>query len=67
MRSTPTTDISDPHWWRSDPQDEFAALRNHAGLWRDQRSGVWLAARHADVLAVERDAATFASRHDGEM
>lgn len=65
MRSTPTTDISDPHWWRSDPQDEFAALRNHAGLWRDQRSGVWLAARHADVLAVERDAATFASRHDG--
>ncbi len=60
--TAPATDILDPHWWRSDPQQSFRELRTHPELWRDERSGMWLAARHADVLAVERDAETFASR-----
>ncbi|MEZ5378441.1 MAG: cytochrome P450 [Acidimicrobiales bacterium] len=60
--SQPATDILDPAWWQSNPQDDFRALRAHPGLWRDERSGMWLAARHADILAVERDAETFASR-----
>lgn len=58
----PTSAVLDPQWWRSDPQDDFAALRAHDGIWRDDGSGIWLVARHADVLAVERDSATFASR-----
>ncbi|GJM37252.1 MAG: cytochrome P450 [Acidimicrobiales bacterium] len=58
----PTSAVLDLEWWRSDPQDDFAALRAHDGIWRDDGSGIWLAARHADVLAVERDSATFASR-----
>lgn len=59
----PGTRILDPEWWRSDPQADYRALLAHDGLWRDAESGYWLAARHADVLAVERDPKTFASRH----
>jgi cytochrome P450 family 142 subfamily A polypeptide 1 len=62
--TSPHSAVLDPHWWKSDPQDDFAALRAHPGLLRDQESGIWLAARHADVLTVERDDATFASRAD---
>jgi cytochrome P450 family 142 subfamily A polypeptide 1 len=61
---TPATDILEPTWWQRDPQDAYRALLAHPGLWRDERSGIWLAARHADVLRVERDAGTFASRAD---
>lgn len=61
----PHSNLTDPHWWQADPQADYAALREHDGLWRDEASGIWLAARHADVLHVERDAATFASRHEG--
>lgn len=61
---TPQTDITDPSWWQLDPQDAYRDLLDHPGLWRDERSGFWLAARHADVLHVERDAVTFASRAD---
>ena len=63
--TTPVTDILDPTWWQSDPQEVFAQLRRYPGLWRDSRSGFWLVARHADVLAVERNPTVFASRHDG--
>lgn len=58
----PATNILDPDWWRSNPQDSYRRLLAHPGLWRDERSGIWAVARHADVLAVERDAATFVSR-----
>ncbi len=60
-----TTNILDPSWWQSNPQDDYVALLEHEGLWRDVRSGIWVAARHADVLAVERSPETFASRRDG--
>jgi cytochrome P450 family 142 subfamily A polypeptide 1 len=62
---TPSTDILDPTWWQQDPQADYRNLLAYEGLWRDERSGFWLAARHADLLAVERDATTFASRADG--
>ncbi|MGH1491469.1 MAG: cytochrome P450 [Acidimicrobiales bacterium] len=59
-----TTDILDPHWWQSNPQDAYRAVLDHEGLWRDERSQIWVAARHADVLAIERDPKTFASRQN---
>ena len=62
--AVPHSDILDPEWWRRDPRADYAALRDHDGLWRDRRSGIWLATRHADVLTVERDATTFTSRHE---
>jgi len=61
----PSTDILEPTWWQQDPQADYRELLRYDGLWRDERSGYWLAARHADVLAVERDPVTFASRADG--
>lgn len=62
---SPATDILDPTWWQQDPQADYRDLLAHDGLWRDERSGFWLAARHADLLHVERDAVIFASRADG--
>jgi len=62
---TPATDILDPTWWQQDPQADYRDLLAHDGLWRDERSGFWLVARHADLLRVERDPDTFASRADG--
>ncbi|MEM7286081.1 MAG: cytochrome P450 [Actinomycetota bacterium] len=60
---TPATDILEPTWWQSDPQDAYRALLDRAGIWRDEASDYWLVARHADVLAVERNPEVFASRH----
>lgn len=62
---TPATDILDPAWWQRDPQAEYRDLLAYDGLWRDERSGFWLAARHADLLHVERESDTFASRANG--
>ncbi len=65
---TPQTNILDPEWWRTDPQESYRQLLAHPGLWRDTASGIWAIARHADVLAVERDPGTFVSRsgNDGQ-
>ena len=61
----PRTNLLDPTWWQSDPQADYRDLLAYNGLWRDEGSGFWMAARHADLLAVERDDVTFASRADG--
>lgn len=58
----PVTNILDPEWWRCDPQESYRQLLAHPGIWRDEASGIWAIARHTDVLAVERDPATFVSR-----
>ncbi len=60
----PATRLLDPVWWQSNPQESYRRLLSHEGLWRDEGSGVWAVARHADVLAVERDPVTFVSRLD---
>lgn len=60
--NTPNTDVLDPAWWQGDPQEEYRQLLDHPGLWRDPQSGFLLAARHADILEVERDPKTYSSR-----
>lgn len=60
----PNTRLLDPEWWRTDPQAAYRDLLAYPGLWRDEDSGIWAIARHADVLAVERDPVTFVSRLD---
>lgn len=60
--ATPDTKILEPEWWQTDPQESYRRLLAHPGLWRDEASGIWAVARHADVLAVERDPSTFVSR-----
>lgn len=61
-QAAPSTALLDPTWWQSDPQAEYQRLLAHDGLWQDPDSGIFVAARHADVLAVERDSDTFSSR-----
>lgn len=58
---SPATKLLDPTWWQHDPQDAYRALLAHDGLWRDEDSGYWCVARHADVLTVEHDADRFSS------
>jgi len=60
--SSPQTDVLDPEWWQADPQQAYRELLAYPGLWRDEKSGFLMAARHADLLAVERDPQTFSSR-----
>lgn len=48
-------DLRDPAFYQRDPQDVYRRLRDAAGLERD-RNGFVAVARHADVLAAERDA-----------
>ena len=55
------TSLLDPAWWQGDPQESYQALRAVPGLHRDEASGIWCVARHADVLTVERDPARFSS------
>lgn len=57
----PTTSLLDPTWWQADPQQAYRDLLAYDGIWRDDASGFWCAARHADVLAVERDPARYSS------
>ncbi len=61
MTNTPQTDILKPAWWQSNPHDAYNQLLEYPGLWRDEKSGFLIAARHADLLAVERDPQTFSS------
>ena len=58
--TTPDIDMLDPEFYRSDPQDAYAWMRANDPLHRN--SGFVAVTRHADVIAVERDDATFSSR-----
>ncbi len=53
----------DPAFWAGDPYPAFAGLRAHDPVHRyDGPAGsMWAVARHADVLAVSKDPATFCS------
>ncbi len=51
--------LSDPELYRSDPHPLYARLRAEAPMAWNAELGFWAVARHADVCAVEGDAATF--------
>jgi cytochrome P450 len=51
--------LVDPDLWSTDPHPLLAELRRQAPLaWNDER-GFWAVSRHADVMAIESDHATF--------
>jgi cholest-4-en-3-one 26-monooxygenase len=62
-------DLLDPSAYLNDvPHDRFELLRREAPVyWHDEPSGpgFWAITKHADVLAVLRDAATFSSEAGG--
>ncbi len=53
----------DPAFWAGDPYPTFAELRRHDPVHRyaGEAGALWALSRHADVLAVSKDPATFCS------
>lgn len=54
-------DLLDPGFYQGDPHPAFTWMRANEPVYRDEGNGLWAVTRHADVLAVERDSATFVS------
>jgi cytochrome P450 len=59
---TAMTDLLlDPAVYAGDPYPLYARLRSEAPVARNQTLGLWMVSRHAEVVAVSRDPATFCS------
>jgi cytochrome P450 family 142 subfamily A polypeptide 1 len=56
-----TIDLLDGSWYASQPYDDWAWMRDHAPAYYDAVNEVWALTRYDDVLAVEKDPATFSS------
>jgi cytochrome P450 len=58
-----TTPVYDPYDYaiHEDPYPTYAALRDHAPAYRNDRHGFWALSRHADVAAAFRDHERFSS------
>jgi cytochrome P450 family 142 subfamily A polypeptide 1 len=54
-------DLLDGSWYAGQPFADYAWMRDHAPAYWDARNEVWALTRYDDVLAVEKDAATFSS------
>ena len=56
--------VLDPYSYdfHEDPYPTYAALREHAPLYRNDERGFWALSRHADVVAAFRDADRYSSR-----
>jgi cytochrome P450 len=56
--------VLDPYSYdfHEDPYPTYAALREHAPLYRNDELGFWALSRHADVVAAFRDGDRFSSR-----
>ncbi len=55
-------DLLDGDWYAGQPFEDWAWLREHAPVYRDRVNDVWALTRYADVLAAEKDPATFSNR-----
>ncbi len=53
--------LSDPAFYAGDPYPTFTRLRREAPMAWNNEVGFWAVTRHADVLAVSKDASTFCS------
>jgi cytochrome P450 len=60
---TTTLPVFDPYdyGFHEDPYPVYAALREHAPLYRNDELGFWALSRHADVLSAFREAELFSS------
>jgi cholest-4-en-3-one 26-monooxygenase len=54
-------DLLDGDFYAGDPDPTYAWLRRHAPLYRDETNQLWGVSRHHDVVAIEKDTATFCS------
>jgi cytochrome P450 family 142 subfamily A polypeptide 1 len=54
-------DLLDGRWYAGQPYADWAWMREHAPAYWDSKNEVWALTRYHDVLAVEKDPATFSS------
>jgi cytochrome P450 family 142 subfamily A polypeptide 1 len=54
-------DLLDGRWYATEPHETWTWMREHAPVYYDAPNDTWALTRHADVLAVEKDAKTFSS------
>jgi cholest-4-en-3-one 26-monooxygenase len=57
---TPRVNVLDPEFY-VDPWDGYAWLRDEAPVYRDPVQELWAISRYDDVLAIEKDGATYSS------
>jgi cytochrome P450 family 142 subfamily A polypeptide 1 len=53
--------LLDGGWYADDPHEVWSWMRREAPVYYDEASDVWGIARYDDVLAIEKDPATFSS------
>jgi cholest-4-en-3-one 26-monooxygenase len=58
---TRSFDLLDGGWYAAQPHDDWAWMREHMPVYWDAENEVWALTRYHDVLAVEKDPATFSS------
>ena len=54
-------DLLDGELYAGDPYPTYAWLRTEAPCYRDEVNDLWAVSRHADVVAIEKDPATFSN------
>ena len=54
-------DVLDPELYRTNPHNVWTWMRQHEPVYRDERNGLWVLTRHADVMDVERRSTVFVS------
>jgi cytochrome P450 family 142 subfamily A polypeptide 1 len=55
-------DLLDGNWYAQQPYEQWAWMRRHAPVYRDEANDVWGIALYDDVLAIEKDPKTFSSK-----
>jgi cytochrome P450 family 142 subfamily A polypeptide 1 len=59
--AAPLFDLLDGGFYAADPHPQYAWMRGHAPVYRDERNGVWGVASYDAVLAASKDPARFSS------
>jgi cholest-4-en-3-one 26-monooxygenase len=57
----PGLNLLDGHWYADDPHAVWSWMRREAPVYYDEAARVWGITRYDDVLAIEKDPATFSS------
>jgi cytochrome P450 family 142 subfamily A polypeptide 1 len=57
----PGLNLLDGHWYADDPHEVWFWMRRNAPVYYDEAARVWGISRYDDVLAIEKDPATFSS------
>jgi cytochrome P450 family 142 subfamily A polypeptide 1 len=60
-RTAPAPRLTDATLYAGDPYPTYRWLREHAPVYRDEASALWVCSRYDDVVRISKDTATFSS------